>query len=143
MQQYVHMFRAAVFFLEVDPHPILSSTFLVRLINHLDTGFIPMSISASEEFFLHQFIKRLQIPVCTLDDPVRHGLCGKVQVITGKFQAFHRLFCHNFIFFYNLSKTFLIAIFSSSLICFTKSIAFIKIVSFNETLYFNIIFLRT
>ncbi|CUX76022.1 hypothetical protein BN3589_05250 [Clostridium sp. C105KSO14] len=76
---------AAVFISEIDPHPVLGGTFLFRLIDYLNTGFIPMSVPAPEEFFLHQFIKRLQIPVRTLDDPIRHGLCGKVQVVTGEF----------------------------------------------------------
>ena len=43
-----------------------------------------MDISAFQKFLFHQLIQRFQVSVCTVYDPVRHSLCGKIKIISGK-----------------------------------------------------------
>ena len=70
-----HPWGSAVFIRKIHPHPVLGCPFLLGLIDHLESGFITVDISAAQEFFPHQVIDRLQVPFCAQDDPVGHGLC--------------------------------------------------------------------
>ena len=44
--------------------------------------FVTMDISAFQKFLFHQLIQRFQVSVCTVYDPVRHSLCGEIEIIS-------------------------------------------------------------
>ena len=79
-----HLRGTTEFIREIYPHPVLGRPFLIRFSEYLDPAFVTMDISAFQKFLFHQLIQRFQVSVCTVYDPVRHSLCGEIEIISGK-----------------------------------------------------------
>ena len=80
-----HLRCAAVTVCQIYPHLVFCIPFLLWFTKYLYPGFITVDVMAFQEHFFHTSIEQFQIPVCTADDPVRHCLCRKVQVISCEF----------------------------------------------------------
>lgn len=80
-----HLRGAAVLVRKIYPHPVLGGTFLIRLTNHLYPGLFTVDVPAFQEFLFHPVIQQFQVTIRAADDPVGHGLCGKIQAISGEF----------------------------------------------------------
>ena len=70
----------------VDPH-IALTVCGAPILRYHDRGLVSLQHMETVQLFMKMIIKGTQIPVCTLDHPVRHYLLGDVDIIPQEFLA--------------------------------------------------------